>query len=230
MSQGTDTVAEHGEPLGPVDATTQWRRPSRWWIAAVPVAIATMLVANGYRVSNFWYYSGQHHEIAQGLEGRWTDVQEQTEDAHGELTRAFSVRLGEIEGDDTAYVDRWSNEFALGDGMVARSVTLDFRAEPDQVLKSCMVTLVDDEGRSYRVGSVDDAVGPRTTVCVPEETPGPSLAVVPSFQRGALEEGQQPRPKEWTVRPAVAVPSDAKIVEVRISWENPDYVTLTPKD
>ncbi len=200
-------------------------RPSRWWVAAVPVAIASMLAANGYRVPVFWYQSGQHHEIASGDVGEWVAVRERTSDAHGDLTRAYSVRLVGLGGADPAYVARF-DEFTLPDGMVARTVDLQFRADPGQTLKGCALTLVDDRGRQYRVGHVHDAIGPKTTVCVPEETPGPSVAVVPSMVRGELPEDEQPRPREWSASPAIAVPRDARFVELRISFEDPDHVTL----
>lgn len=200
-------------------------RPSRWWMAAVPVAVVAMLAASGYRVPVFWYQSGQHHEIADGDAGRWVEVGERTSDAHGDLTRRYSVRLDGLGGAGSEYVADF-DEFTLPEGMVARTVRLDFRAAPDQVLKACALTLVDDRGRQYRVGHVLDGIGPKTTVCVPEDTPGPSLAVLESMARGALPPEEQPRPGEWSVEPAIAVPEDARFVELRISFEDPDYVTL----
>ena len=200
-------------------------RPSRWWMAAVPVAVASMLAANSYRVPVFWYQSGQHHEIAAGEANDWVAVTERTSDAHGDLTRTYSVRWAGLGGADPAYVAR-TDDFTLADGMVTRTVNLDFRAEPDQTLKHCALTLVDDRGRQYRVGHVNDGIGPKTTVCVPEETPGPGVAILPSMARGALPAKEQPRPREWSTSPAVAVPEDARFVELRISFENPDYVTL----
>lgn len=211
---------------GPEPEVVVPRRPSRWWVAAVPVALVAMLAASGYRVPVFWYQSGQHHEIADGDARAWVDVTEQTSDAHGDLNRRYSVRLAGLGGEDTAYKTRYSDEFTLTDGMVARTVRLDFRAEPDQTLKNCALTLVDDEGRQYRVGHVFDSIGPSVTVCVPEDRPGPSAAVLDSMPRGALPPKELPRPREWSVSPAVAVPKDARLVELRISFENPDYVTL----
>jgi hypothetical protein len=199
-------------------------------MAAAPVAIATMLAANGYRVPVFWYQSGQHHEIADGDANQWIAVTEQTSDAHGDLTRRYSVRLVGLGGEDTAYETEFSDAFELADGMVARGVRLDFRAEPDQTLKSCALTLVDDEGRQYRVGHVSDPIGPRVTTCVPRDRPGPGMAVLDSMSRGALDAGELPRPREWSVSPAIAVPRGARLVELRISFENPDYVTLRLPD
>ncbi len=124
-------------------------------MAAVPVAVVAMLAASGYRVPVFWYQSGQHHEIADGDAGRWVEVSERTSDAHGDLTRRYSVRLDGLGGAQSEYVAGF-DAFTLPEGMVARTVRLDFRAAPDQVLKACALTLVDDRGRQYRVGHVAD--------------------------------------------------------------------------
>ena len=207
-------------------AATTPRRPSRWWMAAAPAAIVAMLAASGYRVPVFWWQSGQHHEIAAGDAQEWVTVAEETADAHGDLTRRYSVRLVGLGGEDTAYEAGFGDEFTLADGMVARTVDLDFRADPGQPLKNCVITLVDDRGRQYRVGHPLDRIGPRTTVCVPEETPGPSLPVVRSQVRGTLPDKELPRPGEWSVSPAIAAPKDARFVELRVSFEDPDYVTL----
>ncbi|KGN37941.1 hypothetical protein [Knoellia subterranea] len=201
------------------------RRPSRWWIAATPVAIAAMLAGNGFRVPVFWYQSGQHHEIASGDAREWVSVSERTSDAHGDFSRKYSVRLVGLGGERTAYETRY-DDFALRDGMVARTVNLDFRADPSVPLKHCNLTLVDDRGREYRVGHLFDGIGPNITVCVPEKTPGPSAPVLKNDARGSLPEDELPRPGEWSASPEIAVPKDATFVELRISFENPDYVTL----
>lgn len=201
-------------------------RPSRWWMAAVPVAIVAMLAASGYRVPVFWYQSGLHHELASADPDGWAKVTEEYADVHGDTTRSYSVRFAGLGGAVPAYEDNSGDEFTLPDGMAARTVNLDFSAAPDQVLKGCAVTLIDDQGRQYRVGGPFDGIGPRTTVCVPEETPGPSLAVLKKDARGAIPADEQPRPREWSTSPAIAVPEDARFVELRISFENPDYVTL----
>ena len=206
--------------------TARALRPSRWWIAAVPVAVATMLAANGYRVPTFWYESGQHHEIAAGAASDWLAVAEPTSDAHGDYLRKYDVRLAGLGGEQTAYEDRYGSEFELPQGMVARTVDLEFRADPAVPLKSCAVSVIDDQGREYRVGHIFDSLGPSVTVCVPETTPGPSVPLFKSQPRGALDLEELPRPAQWSTSPAIAVPKDAKLVELRISFENPDYVTL----
>ena len=51
-------------------------------------------------------------------------------------------------------------------------------------------------------------------------------ALFRSQPRGALDPEELPRPAQWSTSPAIAVPKDARLVELRISFENPDYVTL----
>ncbi|MFC7490916.1 MULTISPECIES: hypothetical protein [unclassified Knoellia] len=223
MSTATTPDVEEPDPAPSVTAP---RGPSRWWIAAVPVAIVVMLAANGYRVPVFWYQSGLHHEIASADSGTWARVTEKYADGQGDTTRRYSVRFAGLGGADPAYEDRSGDDITLPDGMVARTVTLDFEAEPDQVLKNCAVTLIDDRGREYRVGGASDAIGPGTTACVPEDTPGPSLPVLRNEPRGAIPEDEEPRPRTWSTATRIPVPEDATFVELRISFENPDYVTL----
>lgn len=225
-SEATDPAAGPPDPP-PTRRSRHPHRPSRWWIAAVPVSVVAMLAASGYRVPTFWYGSGLHHELASAEPGQWAEVVEEYSDAHGDTTRRYSVRLAGLGGADTAYEDRLGDELTLPEGMVARTVRLNFRAEPDQPLKSCAVTLVDDRGREYRVGHLNDAIGPRVHNCVPEDAPGPSVAVLEKDQRGATPTGEEPRPAQWSTTPAIAVPEDATLVELRISFEEPDYVTLT---
>ncbi|MEO6021034.1 MAG: hypothetical protein ABIP45_12380 [Knoellia sp.] len=205
--------------------STRQRRPSRWWVAAVPVSIVAMLAASGYRVPVFWYQSGLHHEIASADAGTWANVSERYADAHGDTTRTYSVRFAGLGGADTAYESR-GTDVALPDGMVAQQVQLDFRAAPDQALKDCVLTLIDDQDRQFRIGHLFDEIGPRQFSCVPEQTPGPSLAVLTSYVRGAIPMEEQPRPVEWSTSPTIAVPKNARFVALRISFENPDYVTL----
>lgn len=203
------------------------RRPSRWWFPAVPVAIAAMLASSGYRVNDLWYQQGQHRAVAEAGLGEWAGATASYRDAHGETTRTFEVRFagwGETSGEVEQRLTP-GETLQLPTGMVAKQVRLDFRAEPDQVLRYCILSLIDDTGRSYRLG---DLVGPLTgDPCVPEATPGPQQPIVKEQPRGELPFGSEPRPREWTVTPALVVPEDATFVELRVSFENPDYVTLT---
>ena len=203
------------------------RRPSRWWIVAVPFAVVLMLVASGYRVQVFWFEEGQHRRIAGADAGQWASATETYADALGETTRTYAVRFAGLGGESTAYEDSLGTPVTLADGMVARTVDLQWRAAPDQVLKSCTLTLVDDLGRRYTLGGGTSQLGDVVNGCVPEQTPGPSLAALSSDVRGRTPEGTDPRPPTWTTSPAIAVPKDARLVELRVSFENPDYVSLT---
>ncbi|HSO64573.1 MAG TPA: hypothetical protein VLQ78_05670 [Ornithinibacter sp.] len=226
----TATEPEPPRPGTPTPDTTEPeppRRPSRWWIAAVPFAIALMLAASGYRVQVFWFEEGQHRPIASADAGEWAAATGTYTDAHGETSRTYAVRFAGLGGESTAYEDSLGTEVVLAEGMVARTVDLEFEAAPDQALTSCTLTLVDDRGRRYSLGGGTSPLGDPVHGCVPADTPGPRLAVLSGDERGATPEGTDPRPGRWTTSPAIAVPKGARLVELRVSFEDPDYVSLT---
>lgn len=200
-------------------------RPSRWWIPAVPVAIGLMLASAGYRVQDLWYAKGEHRETSRVDAGEWARATWAYDDAHGETTRTFSVRFsgwGESSRDFTA---RFGDEIALPEGLVARQVRLDFRAEPSQAMRYCNLTLIDDRGREYGIGLRETALGD-SDPCVPLDWPGPPVPITRDEKRGVVPFDGEPRPAEWTVTPAIAVPEDARLVELRLSYEPPRYLTL----
>lgn len=206
---------------------TRTRRPSRWWIAGVPLAIASMLASSAFRVHDQWYIAGQHHATAKVDQGEWARTTLSYKDAHGPATRTFDVRFGGW-GETTPDVEKRlgsGDRSTLPEGMVAREVKLDFRAAPDQTMRNCILTLVDDQGRVFRLG---DLVGPlgELDVCVPKDTPGPEFAYTEGQKRGETPEGDDPRPAEWMVTPAIVTPKDATFVELRVSYEDPDYVSI----
>ncbi len=192
----------------------------------MPVAVALMLVASGYRVQTFWFDSGQHRELASADAGQWASATEDYSDAHGDTTRTYAVRLAGMGDATSTFTDFVGEEIALGEGMVARTVDLEFEAAPDQALTGCTLTLIDDEGRRFELGGTTSRLTTSPYACVPEETPGPSLAVLESDVRGATPDDTEPRPTRWTVSPRIVVPEDATFVELRVSFEHPDYVTL----
>jgi hypothetical protein len=186
-----------------------------------------MLAASGYRVQVFWFEAGQHRQVASADAGEWATATGTYTDVHGETTRTYAVRFAGLGDQSTAFEDSLGTEIVLTEGMVARTVDLEFEAAPDQNLTHCSLTLVDDRGRSYRLGGGTSALGDPVHGCVPEDTPGPSLAVLTGDERGATPEGTEPRPGRWTTSPAIAVPEDARLVELRVSFQDPDYVSLT---
>lgn len=206
---------------------TRAPRPSRWWMAGVPAAIASMLATSAFRVNDLWYVTDQHHVTTEVDQGEWARTTFPFRDAHGQTTRTFEVRFAGW-GDTTTDVEKRlgaGDRAPLPEGVVAREVKLDFRARPDQTLRNCVLTLVDDQGRIYRLG---DLVGPlgEFDACVPKDTPGPDFAFSEGQKRGETPEGAEPRPAEWTVTPAIVVPKDATFVELRVSYENPDYLSI----
>lgn len=214
------TAAPGGEPA---------RRPSRWWIAGVPVAVALMLGASAYRVDTFWFQNDLHRQTAVAEPGDWAEVTWEYEDAVGATQRTFAVRFagwGDTARDITG---RSIDDVVLPDGTTARQVRLEFRAAPDQVMSGCVVELVDATGRRFETGAPGTYVGSRNP-CVPEESPGPSAPLLEGERRGVLPPDTSPRPEIWTATPWVATPEDARIVEVRVSYGSPDYLALRTPD
>ncbi len=207
---------------------TQFVRPSRWWILAVPVAVSLMLASSGYRVNQLWYVLGQHNATAKVGPQEWASATWAFDDALGETSRTFQVRFTGWGAVSDVTEERLGSggDTPLPKGMVSRQVTLEFRAAPDQPMKYCNLTLVDDQDRLYRLG---DLIGPfgELDPCIPEDAPGPESPLSPEQKRGQLPLGSGPRPSEWTVTPALVVPEDAKFTELRVAYENPNYVSIT---
>lgn len=200
-------------------------RPSRWWIAGVPFAIAAMLGSAGYRVHDLWFVTGEHHETTAVEPGEWATATWPYEDAHGDTSRTFSVRFagwGEVSQQSK---DNLSYDLTLPDGLVSRQVRLDFKADPSQALRYCALTLIDDQGREYAIGEPKSTIG-AADPCAPLDWPGPSIAISKKHVRGAVPKGDQPRPASWSVSPGIVTPKDARFVALRLSYTNPNYLTL----
>lgn len=200
-------------------------RPSRLWIAAVPVAVGLMFGSASYRVQDFWYLSGEHRETVAAAPGKWAAATWEYEDAHGETTRTFSVRFAGFGDTSQDYTTNLGDDLTLPEGLVAHQVKLDFKADPSQALRYCSLTLIDDRGREYSIGLNKTTIS-EPDPCVPLDWPGPSVPIFKTERRGVVPFDGEPRPETWTVTPSFAAPKDAKFVELRVSYEAPDYVTL----
>ena len=71
-----------------------WWRENRWWLPALPLfALPAMLAASAYNVRTYWYLPGLHHELASADQGEFVRVVEGYDDAEGQTSRTFRVRL-----------------------------------------------------------------------------------------------------------------------------------------
>jgi hypothetical protein len=180
-----------------------------------------MLAASSYHVKFFWYDAGLHHRVASGQQGERVSATMKHHDRFGATSRTFDVRLtglGPIERYPFADEDEPSPP---PDGFDAIAAHLRWAAEPDQVLSTCRVSLVDDAGRRY-----DADTEHVRDLCTPEGRPGPDDPSAEDFVRGLADEGEE-RPPTWSTAPVFLVPHGRTISHVLVWWSTPDYVELS---
>jgi hypothetical protein len=198
-----------------------WWRENRWWLAALPVALAGLLLASSYHVKFFWYDAGLHHSVVTGHQGERVSVTMQYDDPLGATSRTFEVRLTGVGAIERYPFEDQDQPSPPPEGLDAVVAHLQWAAAPDQVLSSCMVSLVDDQGRRYDVdaGSVSD-------LCTPDGRAGPADPFDKNGERGVVVEGEE-RPPSWSTSPVFLVPHGRKISRVLVWWKTPDYVELS---
>jgi hypothetical protein len=200
--------------------TRNWWHENRFWLPALPLALAGMLLASSYNVKEYWYDNGLHHELATAGQGTFVTTTDQYDDARGATSRTYTVRLDAL-GSTDVYPTEDDEAGRPPEGVDAVVVRLDWKAAPDQVLRGCTVSLVDDRGRRYDVD--------RTAflnVCTPEGHGGPGDPYGPSEDRGIVPEGED-RPATWSTAPVVLVPHGRRITQVLVWWQTPGYVQLS---
>lgn len=202
-----------------------WWRVNRWWLVALPVAVAVMVLGTAWRVNTYWWENGYHQELAVADQGEWIEVVNHYADPHGDAVRKFQVRLLGLEEVDE--VPLKFDDPVSPRGMQGYQVRLAFRAEPDVPLGYCLVGLRDARGRQYG-GDTGDKLDQGSS-CVPLDTPGPSVPVTADTPRGVMVPGQE-RPQEWTVTIPALAAEDARLTEVRLMWQWNEYVTLRLTD
>lgn len=200
-------------------ARTGWWRENRLWLPLVPVALAAVALASSYNLS-FWRDSYLHDQIAAGRQGQMVRVTQRYDDALGGTSRTFRVKLDRL-GTAKEYGYPFDDAAPPPDGVEAVEVHLDWEAPPDQVLRGCHVSLVDDQGRRYDLEDFaleDD--------CVPSEAAGPEdPSPSNGNKRGVVPDGED-RPPTWSTAPVILVPEGREITRVLVWWGRPEYVSL----
>lgn len=201
-----------------------WLRRHRWWLPALPVALALMLAAQSYRLPDLWWNAGSHREVASADQGEALTVTgDPGFDGVGEFTRRYEVTLDEVA--EAPYEPTSITRVAeLPPGTVALEARLSFAADPDEILATCRVELVAADGVRYG-GHDSDPLG-QGYVCTPPDRTGPLPAFFGTERVPVPPE--LARPERWSVAPVFVVPEDAEITEVRLSFDPPEYVTLRP--
>jgi hypothetical protein len=201
-----------------VTSRTGWWRENRWWLVVLPLALAAVAAASSYNVKQFWYDNGLRREIASAPQGDVARATSSYDDALGATSRTFEVKLVALRT-TSLYTFRFEEPAPPPDGVDAVAVQLEWKAAPDQVLRACTVSLVDDQGRRY------DADTLATVGCVPEDRGGPEYPQEDGV-RGVVPDGED-RPTTWTTAPVVLVPEGRRITQVWVWWDRPDYVRLS---
>lgn len=191
-----------------------WWQANRWWLLVLPLVTVLMVGASSYRIEEFWWQRGQHHEVATVAPGEFGSVNfDSSLSGH---TRTFKVRLaGELTRSEELPDLYAIDNDALPEGMVVGEVSLDFEADPDQSLRGCEVSFVGSDGVVY--GAASDPLS-QGFLCVPEDTPGPYTDDTPT--------DTPERPTTWSTTAQGLIPADAEITEIRVWWNYPEYVTL----
>ena len=184
-----------------------WLRRNRWWLLALPVALALALASAAYRVNDFWFENGWHRVDATVEQGQFVTTRATVYSFDEKPTPAdLRVRLGSVSS-SAMLQDSLGSELPMPAGAVAVQVRLDFRAVKGKPAPYCTVFVVDDEGNRYAVTAIDGGTNP----CPP-----------PGFSYGDTT-----APERWSRTVSAAVPKDVTVREVRLGITWPDYVRMT---
>lgn len=205
-----------------------WWRHNRWWLPAAPLALAAMLAASSLRIGPFWWEADYHVASHEVPAGEWADARDTGTDAIGDFERRFRVRLAAVAEVERFEPSELSEVQELPDGSRAISATLEFEADPDELLGGCNVVFVGADGAEYG-GDTSDPYNP-FQLCVPEDRPGPLPASSATQTERTGTPGEEARPERWTTEPVMIVPEDARIIAVQIRYEPPDYLILRAPD
>jgi hypothetical protein len=201
---------------------SSWLRRNWWGLLALPVTAALAAGANAQRLHDYWWDQDLRHAAATGGQGDWVEWSDSFTDAAGDGTRTFRVKVTGSESIDAASAE--SADLELPSDLTGWRVTMDFEAAPDQVLFGCRLALVDDRGNRYMYRAIVNSLMQDFHPCVPDDNPGPQPSITAGEPRTVIHGGE--RPPQWTNSPVVVVPRTAKITEVLLWWEQPDYLAV----
>jgi hypothetical protein len=197
-----------------------WLRRNGWGLLALPVAAALAFAANAQRLHDYWWDQDLRHAAATGSRGEWVTWSDSFSDAAGPGTRTFRVKVTGVESAGPTEL----RDLRLPSGLAGLRVTMDFEAAPDQLLSGCRMALLDDNGNRYVYRPIVNHLTQDMWPCVPGDNPGPAPSITAGEPRMALSGDE--RPPQWTTRPVVVVPRTAKITQVLLWWEEPDYLAV----
>lgn len=203
---------------------SSWLRRNRWGLLGLPLAASLAVTANAQRLPDYWWNTELRHAGVTGSEGQWTTWSDTFTDAAGEGTRTVTVKVASAEPTDSAESRGEIERLDLPADIAAIRVSMDFQADADQVLFGCRLALIDEDGNRYvyrpTVGTVTQDMWP----CLRTDQTGPRPSISAGEPRTAML--GEARPPQWTTQPAVLVPRDARLTQVLLWWEEPDYLAV----
>lgn len=128
---------------------TAWFRRNRWWLVALPVAVALVLVASAYRLKPYWWDAPDGQRVRATAEVgdwlRWTSTAEE----FGQIYEYdFRVRLLAVEPvEDEVTLDYES--VPVPDGSDAWSVEIEVEPLKPMETVPCSLVLVATDGERF---------------------------------------------------------------------------------
>lgn len=201
-----------------------WLRRNRWGLLGLPLAAALAVGTNAQRLPDYWWNTDLRHAGVTGSQGQWTTWSDTFSDAAGEGTRTFTVKVTAAEPTESIESRGEAETLNLPADVAAVRVQMDFEADADQVLFGCRLALVDTDGNRYvyrpLLGTVTQDMWP----CLRAGHTGPQPSISAGEPRTAMT-GEE-RPPQWSTQPAILVPRAARITQVLLWWEEPDYLAV----
>lgn len=186
-----------------------WLRRNRWWLLALPVALALAAASAAYRVNDFWWQNGWHRAVTTVDQGEFVTTRA-TVYSFDEKPKPVDLRVRLASVTRTNEMRNWLGEpLPLPGSAVGVRLQLDFQAVKGKPAPYCTVFVVDSDGNRYEVEELDSGSNP----CPP---PGvsPDAATAPST---------------WSRTVAAAVPKRTKVAHVWLGVTWPDYVRFDLK-
>lgn len=184
-----------------------WIKRNRLWVVLLPLSLVLAALANSSAYFTFYRY--QVPSVAhRASQGRATLDQSMNLKKQPDLRRKVTVW----------FIDMTEHPASSDgvEGTAVYTVHLRFEAPPTSPLTFCRGLLVDAKGNTYMAKDV-------TADCTPEGKRGPQPNMDSTFTPDPKD---QPRPEEWTYALDFVIPAGLTIIEFRLYWQAPDYLSF----
>lgn len=201
-----------------------WSRNLGWVIALVPLLVCATLACS-QRLVNLYLPWEENGRRISGQDRKGELHQEFVVNDTTNETNTTSEITVAVQVTDVKVVDSENESITAAEGAQLWQVDLEFTAEPDQILTYCNVQL---EADGIRYGGKEAKVSSSSfsfivpPSCVPEETPGPTIAPFTS----EVTETTPPRPRTWSRHLTFALPTGVVPQALRLWWHHPEYLYI----